>query len=704
MSAVFSGNTPGVGGLCDDFDTNASELNRALADAEILTNGVLTLTQIDGSTFTNNIPYFADFVISGLNLNISNVPVNRTLTYTAGTYQINAQVYSIPVGANFQLTAGHPTLPRIDILYLTNTNNIIYQTGVPSVNPVQPTPPAGTLLLAAIGVQINATTSLNYTLVTVNTNASNIVPPVLTPGTVTGSHLYWDGLTWSENTFWNVSNSTIDPTARIHTYTDTDSSGVVTTAVLGDGDDGGRGFKFIVNDTLDGYSGIMSFHSPTGSPTVFSIFQDDSNLFRTSILNTTIDSFESNIIDATIDRSCYFKQTETSNILEANLSTKDPLNTNEFTQTLTTTISRLQQGIKTAQFAQAVLSNQTVITNNSGTGNIGSLELSENIFSALVQDSTLTNDISITASDLVTRVFQDPTNKNEITQTLTDTESLITQGTNISSFGQDLSNGKNTLNITDGVGISCTLTQDAGSGINTFGVANGSFNSYIEQKVIGLSQANTINLNNNNLELKFLQNLDFNIQSLSIENTVSNINTMYIQKINNHLLTTDVNYLLTGSSRSVLDMYDSTAYIYNRNQPLTKNSEIQLNHTTGTLIKYEDSVTPTNNASINLFAGKTNINSGLRLKQRNTAISLTVVNDDYVIIVTAVPRTITLPLAPVDGETYIVKSNGVATGGNPITVSGNGKNIDSAANAFITTTNGSVRVIFNNTLNKWFTI
>jgi len=696
MSAVFSGNTPGVGGLCDDFDTNASELNRALADAEILTNGVLTLTQIDGSTFTNNIPYFADFVISGLNLNISNVPVNRTLTYTAGTYQINAQVYNIPVGANFQLTAGHPTLPRIDILYLTNTNNIFYQTGTPSTTPVQPTPPAGTLLLAAIGVQINATTSLNYTLVTVNTNSTTIVPTTIANGTVTGSHLYWDGISWIENTFWNVSDSSFDPTARIHTYTETDSTGVVTTARLGDSDIE-RGFYYLVNDTLNGYLTQVDISSDSGSETYFQVFSNDSNLSAFSNISNTSSGNNVRSLNFTNDRQCTFVQTDSSNVLEANLSTKDPLNTNEFTQNLIYTDSRLKQGTKLNIFTQVISTNQTLFLNSDGAGLNGSVELSENQFLALVQDAILTNDITITNTDLVTRVFQDSTNKNEFTQTLTTTDSLITQGTNISSFGQDLSNGKNTLNITDGAGISCTLTQNAGSGINTFGVANGSFNSYIEQKVMGLSQANTIKLNDNNIELKFLQNLDFNIQSLSIENTVSNINTIYIQKINNNLLTTDVNYLLTGSSRSVLDMYDSITYFYNRNQPLTKNSEIQLNHTAGTLIKYEDFVTPTNNASLTLFAGKTNINGGIIKTQRNTAIATAIANDDWMIVSTAA-LTVTLPAAPDNGRELVFRS---VTG--TMTINGNGKNIEAAPTQTVTVGN-SRTLVFNTALNRWLNI
>lgn len=671
MAAVPSGTTPGVGGMCTDFDTNAAELNSALENAEILTNGVLTLTQIDGSTFTNNIPYFADFVISGLNLNISNVPVNRTLTYTAGTYQINAQVYSIPVGSNFQLTAGHPTLPRIDILYLTNTNNIIYQTGVPSVNPVQPAPPAGTLLLAAIGVQINATTSLNYTLVTVNTNSSTIVPPTLTPGTISGSHLFWDGLTWVENTFWNVSNSSFEPTARIHTYTDTDASGFLTTAILGDaGID--RGFLFNIDDTLNGFRGSMLLSGSNGTDAYFTVNTQDNNLGLTTSILMNTSSFQTTNEDFTNNFSTRIQQFSSDNIFSASTAVFDPANYTRITQNI----------------------NQILFESETGSSN-STFNFNSNFTLLEVSDGMLTNSTGITNIDINNKIFQDLTNNNNFTQTLTTTDSLITQGTNISSFGQDLSTLKNTLNITDGAVISCTLTQNAGSGINTFGVANGSFNSYIEQKVIGLSQANTINLNDNTLQLKFIQDLDFNIQSLSIENTVSNTNTIYIQEINNHFLTTDVNYLLTGSSRSVLDMYDSIAYFYNRNQPLTKNSEIQLNHTAGILIKYEDTVAPTNDVSLTLFNGRVNINGGIEKNQRNTAIATAILDDDWMIVSTAA-LTVTLPAAPTDGRELVLKSR-VGT----MTINLNGKTMDSVA----TVTAGNARtIIFNTALNIWLNI
>lgn len=700
MSAVFSGNTPGAGGMCQDFDTNATELNSALENTEILTNGVLTLTKIDGSTTTNNIPYFADFVISGLKLNISNVPVNRTLTYTSGTYQINAQVYSIPVGANFQLTVGHPTLPRIDILYLTNTNNIFYQTGTPSVTPVQPTAPAGTLLLAAIGVQINATTSLNYTLVTVNTNAATIASPVLTPGTVTGSHLYWDGLNWSENTFWNVGNSTFDPTARIHTYTDTDSSGILTSNKLGDSA-GERGFNWIVNHTLNGFITQMDI-TTDGGETFFTLDSSDSNLFAiSSIWNSAArNTFTSS--SNTTDRSTEILQEDTGITLKASTEVFDPLNNNTFTQNITSTISDITQGTNYSGYIQdaAIGYNALYLQNTFGAST----------FQMYSQSGALFNLLNI----------QDASTTSEFIQNLLSQRNIldIRNGTNSSTFTQDLVALENTLSITDGTDTS-QLNQQLGASQLLV------LTSVSKSEVFLTFQRSRLGFTNN-----------------------SNNESLLEAKTSNIFLTTDNNYIANSSNRSVLDMNPTITYLYNRNQPLTLNSELQLDHINGTVLKYEDiaigsssSLTLSNNfngrfileafssagnysqvqgigtnvglisqttvannscnITLGLSPGKIELIGGIIKKQRNTAVSTAILNDDYMIVATAAPITITLPAAPVDGQEITVVSNGVATGGNPITIDGNGKNINAVATSSITTAYGKNTLVYNSALNKW---
>jgi len=652
MAAVNSGNTPGISGMCTDFDTNASELNRALADAEILTNGVLTLTKIDGTTFTNSIPYFADFVISGLALTISNVPVNRTLTYTAGTYQINAQVYSIPVGANFQLTAGHPTLARIDILYLTNTNNIIYQTGTPSVNPVQPTPPAGTLLLAAIGVQINATTSLNYTLVTVNTNSSTIAPPALTPGTVTGSHLYWDGLTWSENTFWNVGNSSFDPTARIHTYTDTDSNGVVTTAKLGDSDLE-RGFYFLVNDALNGYSTQVDITTNSGDETYFQLYNSDSNLSAFTTITSSSSGTTARAINFTDDRGCEIKQSESSNILEANLASKDPLNTNQFIQTLTSTASEIKQGTNISNINQNILLNQISLSQSNATDN-STLIIQENILNHTINDATGVNEFTL-----------------------------------------DGFLNTNTLSTIDVTGSSQFYQKPKENQLQT-DIAPFEYTKIKQGFLIGdrpftLIESNS-NINNGGTTL----NITDDVFSLYQNNVATNIIKVINSASDKITLFTQEN---TTGNKSVIDIFNDNLVLASKEDTLTPLTTAQttLDYTLGITDSYIDTVTVNNNVSTNLLNGKFSINGGIIKTQRNTAVATNIANNDWMIVSTAA-LTVTLPAAPDNGRELVFRS---VTG--TMTINGNGKNIEAAPTQTVTVGN-SRTLVFNLALNRWLNI
>lgn len=180
---------------CDLWDNNFGIVNTSLLNAEILNQGLLTLTRIDGSTFTNPIPFFIDHVTSGLATSLSDLPNPRSFVYTSGTYQIGVNQYTITPGSNFQINAGDLTNPRVDIVYLTTTNTLVYLAGTAAANPVAPTPPANTLILAYIGVNANATTIAGITLTSVNVSTStNIAPGVLINQTIR-----WNGSSWVPN-------------------------------------------------------------------------------------------------------------------------------------------------------------------------------------------------------------------------------------------------------------------------------------------------------------------------------------------------------------------------------------------------------------------------------------------------------------------------------------------------------------------------
>lgn len=82
----------------------------------------------------------------------------------------------------------------------------------------------------------------------------------------------------------------------------------------------------------------------------------------------------------------------------------------------------------------------------------------------------------------------------------------------------------------------------------------------------------------------------------------------------------------------------------------------------------------------------------------STGGTTTLDSTDYIYVVNAVPSTITLPAAPTTGQVHFIKDGtGNATGANPITIAGNGNNIDGNASVQIRQRYGSFTVVYNGT-------
>lgn len=184
------GYTAGAGGQCTDLNFNADLLDTALTNAQVLSQGFLTLTQISGSTFTTTMPWFSNFVKTGLTLSLQLAPNANKVDYLAGTYQINALGYSIGVGGTITLTAGDPVLQREDIIYLTTSNTIVYLAGTPATPAVAPTPPANSLVIAHVGVDPLASGAGGFTLTLVNFNGS-FGGSTIPNGSLDTQTLYW---------------------------------------------------------------------------------------------------------------------------------------------------------------------------------------------------------------------------------------------------------------------------------------------------------------------------------------------------------------------------------------------------------------------------------------------------------------------------------------------------------------------------------
>jgi len=100
-------------------------------------NGILSLNLFDGNTLViptasvaNEVIYGGEYAISsGNSLQVIVQPV---------TYNCDGVTYSIVTPTTVNITAGDPTLPRIDIIFAEDLSNIEIETGVPSATPVAP--------------------------------------------------------------------------------------------------------------------------------------------------------------------------------------------------------------------------------------------------------------------------------------------------------------------------------------------------------------------------------------------------------------------------------------------------------------------------------------------------------------------------------------------------------------------------------------
>jgi hypothetical protein len=193
MPLIF---TPSANSICQDWDSNFNILDLALVNSEILQQGLMLNTRVNGTSFNVPIPWFTNMIKTGLTFSLQVAPNANLLDYTLGTYQINAQPYAIGAGGTIVLNAGDATFSRVDVVYLTTSNTVVYLAGIAAVNPVAPTVPANTLIAVYIGVNPGASGAGGYTLVNVNL-ASGSTP--LSPGILINQTLRWNGSSWVPN-------------------------------------------------------------------------------------------------------------------------------------------------------------------------------------------------------------------------------------------------------------------------------------------------------------------------------------------------------------------------------------------------------------------------------------------------------------------------------------------------------------------------
>lgn len=137
------------------YDTS-SYLPLTLTGNTTLANAGFTLTfgnlQVsNGPVLANDVARLGDLelpnaLISGANT----TTVTTTATTTAGTWRINNLIYSTGTSTNTTIPAQDATLSRYVLIYGTTSNTILGINGTLSTDPIEPTQPANTAILASI--------------------------------------------------------------------------------------------------------------------------------------------------------------------------------------------------------------------------------------------------------------------------------------------------------------------------------------------------------------------------------------------------------------------------------------------------------------------------------------------------------------------------------------------------------------------------
>lgn len=151
---------------CTSWNFNADLIDQSLVDAQIIDNGVLTITRTNGEIVDNPMPYFTSFVVDGIDFTLDIPPNGLDLSYTAGEYQIGADVFDV-ISATLTITSGDATNPRKDLVIADNLGVISILDGTPSATPVYPTQPSNTLILARLFVPANADATTGDILLTI---------------------------------------------------------------------------------------------------------------------------------------------------------------------------------------------------------------------------------------------------------------------------------------------------------------------------------------------------------------------------------------------------------------------------------------------------------------------------------------------------------------------------------------------------------
>lgn len=168
----------------DTFGEEADKINNNntyFPTALSATFTTLTLTRNGAPALTTTLAIAPDRIITGIQPLVVNP---TTISYSAGTYQINNNpTYAVSAGS-VPITSPHPTLDRLDIFTVNTANTAVLIAGTPAVTPATPVLPTNHLLVSVISVPSVASGNPP----TVQPDDCACIPE----GTINGHTIRWD--------------------------------------------------------------------------------------------------------------------------------------------------------------------------------------------------------------------------------------------------------------------------------------------------------------------------------------------------------------------------------------------------------------------------------------------------------------------------------------------------------------------------------
>jgi hypothetical protein len=149
-------NTSNATDICELVDINASVQEQMMAAIQLNGSGLLAVQRGNGTSYNVEVERGLDGIVSGIGVTIGTSPSALVVTVGTGLAQLNGARIVRGASGTVTLSAGDPTSPRIDLIALNLSGNVVVTSGTPASNPAAPGTPSNQLPIAYAYVRPNA--------------------------------------------------------------------------------------------------------------------------------------------------------------------------------------------------------------------------------------------------------------------------------------------------------------------------------------------------------------------------------------------------------------------------------------------------------------------------------------------------------------------------------------------------------------------